>query len=105
MKTPIQIGSVFKSASSYWKIIGGVTKSGMLGETYPVIKCSKTGKEFRELNRFGRSYVENRVIIGIFLGEKADIDDGVESGIKKRRIQYLKKKIESFTKELKELEG
>ena len=94
----------------YWKILGCYSKGNKTYESYQVIRCSKTGKEFRETNGFQTSWIDNAVAVGDIkvmtnsaAGTKADIDDGIESGKKKRRISYLQARIESDTKELEML--
>lgn len=99
-----------KETHSFWKITGPSRR--VLGaNSYPVIKCSKWGKEFKETNGFSSAAVdalsEHQVYRPINdnegLGNKAVIDDGIKSGIKKRRIAFLKKRISKDEKELADL--
>jgi hypothetical protein len=107
----MSIGDVFKKEYSgeYWKVTGYnfPNRFNELGG-YQVIKCSKTGKEFKEINGFslaidnyigieGASYtiIQRATQVGI----KADTN-GIETGKLKRRAQYLQRKIESYQKEL-----
>jgi hypothetical protein len=81
--------------------------------TYRVIRCSKTGKEFKDVNGFSTDI--DRFFTGkedasftivkqaTEVGTKADIDKGIESGKVKRRIQYLENKIDKYNKELERL--
>jgi len=108
------IGLVFarvkNGVTEYWKITGNPYNKG---DSYPVIKCSKKGKEFRETNGFSVSFVsslkENKEgcsdgwIIGSFSSEKAKIDEGIMSATRLRRIQYLQDKISAYQKELNDL--
>ena len=104
----IEIGTIFKhGADGYWKVTGPKRKM-FGGESYPVIKCSKRGKEYRQRNGFDAKYVESIPKDQLFFaptGTKADIDDGIESGVRLRRIQFLKYTIAAMQKELEELEN
>jgi len=107
----LPIGTIFKRDNCYWKITGTIGSRAAGGESYPVIKCTKTGKEFITINGFRSDYLENRgqatgavEIIGVVSEKvKANIGDGLIVGKKKRRVQYLEAKISSCTKELEQL--
>jgi hypothetical protein len=80
-----------------------------------VIKCSAKGKEYKDKNGYTKDFLndisKNPVghpvgwVVGVFDPKKANIDDGIESGKRIRRIQYLERKIVQFQKELEELKG
>ena len=103
------INSIVKYKKSYW-LITDVYKTGSY---VSVIKCSKTGKTYKEANGFPK-YIIEKLIAGekdnsfelIRVGgkaQKANIEDGIESGKRKRRIQFLEARIKSDTEELKSL--
>ncbi|MCK9155364.1 MAG: hypothetical protein M0P12_04525 [Paludibacteraceae bacterium] len=110
----LPIGTVLSidSYKGYWKIIGVPFENIRRWVSYPVKKCSKTGKEFRETSGFSFDAIhrnlENgttKIITSVGVGTKADIDNGILEGKKKRRIQYLKARIENMQKELASLEN
>jgi hypothetical protein len=55
-------------SNSYWKITGkkGPRAGGAHGFSYPCIKCSKNGKEYKEINGFESNFLETD---GISRGE------------------------------------
>lgn len=106
---PDLVGFVFRHDKSFWKVTGPVRSSFGDGFSYPVIKSSKGGKEFREQNGFRAEKViqawresgEPDVINTV--GLKADIDAGIQDANKKRRIQFLEERIARDTAELQKL--
>jgi len=102
-------GTIFKNNDNgttvYWKITGEPVR--FCGSySYPVIRCNKNGLEFKETNGYGVNYVNDypeRIVKKVEVGIKASIDDGIESGVKKRRIQFLENAIKEYQKELNEL--
>ena len=100
---------------SNWKITG-ISSSNPSGYvSYSVLRCSKTGKEFREDNGFGAEWVDEDIengtggefkVVGTSpVGVKADLDTGIKAGVRARRIQFLKIRIESDKNELRKLEA
>ena len=99
-----------KETHSFWKITGPSRQ--ILGvRSYPVIRCSSWGKEFKKTNGFTVSSVDAIPELRMFrptckndsLGSKAAIDNGIKAGIKKRRIAFLEKHIAEDEKELADL--
>ena len=89
------IGDVFQCDGVYWKITGAPRGIGY-GYSYPVIRCTKTGKEFRATNGFSVSFVDSLPedqIIKSDVGIKANIDAGIEITKRKNRINFLNRKI------------
>jgi hypothetical protein len=95
-----------KKITQYWKITSIIEKS------YRVIRCSKTGKEFKDINGFQISFIDNaidnlnsnvKLITTSQIGLKANIDNGIQSGKNKRRINFLKHRISKDQLELKQL--
>lgn len=113
MKTyPDLVGMVFKEygKSSYWKITKKIEKKPLVSyvDLYSVIKCSKTGKEFEYTNSFTATYVHSLYDAGLLFKATSNEDVSTankEEGKKKRRIKYLKSKIQELIKELNTLEG
>ena len=122
----IYLGTVFsehktyKGKTVYWKIIG--EKYNTFGSSsyynerfsYPVIKCSKNGKEYSSRSGFSSNLIDaiiqekfhddgyskfSLVKTGTNIGVKAKTV-GKEIGIKKRRITYLENRIQRDTNEL-----
>lgn len=100
-----QIGDIFYSGDlpnalpdayhSYWKITDG-PRSGWISfaDTYPVIKCSKYGKEYDRKTGFSVRAVDSipdDKITRSTVGVKADTT-GVEIGRLKRRLGFLEKR-------------
>ena len=98
--------------SEHWKITE--SRASIIAQdrfSYQCIRCSPTGKEFRDMNGFGEQWVSDevskgniRILMNSAVGVKANIDEGIESGVKKRRIEYLKQSIAAMTSELARLE-
>jgi len=123
MKTLLNVGDIFSKQSmyegplTYWKVTSVDEKGWQHLWTYHVIRCvircTKTGKEFKDVNgfstdidRFFTGKEDARFAIvkrATEVGTKADIDKGIESGKVKRRIQYLENKIDKYNKELERL--
>ena len=98
----------------YWKITGTHGGRSQDWTSYSVIRCSKTGKEFRfpDKNGFNVQWVYTGIKTGIIrivtqsdVGTKANIDQGIVDGVRKRRIEYLRKSIEEMQSELERLEA
>lgn len=86
-----KVGDVFQYGKSYWKITS-VDRQGY----YPVIKCSKTGKEYRDTNGFAHQFVDkldDSAFVNTDVGVKADIDKGVKITQTKLRIAFLEDRI------------
>jgi hypothetical protein len=98
-------GDVFRCDGIYWKITGAPRGIGY-GYSYPVIRCTKTGKEFKATNGFSVSFIDSLPEDQIFncgVGVKADIDRSVEITKRKNRINFLTRKICAYERELKKL--
>lgn len=111
--------------TEYWKVTGyrKPQKRGWMASTvwsYKVIKCSKNGKEYKETNGFSCAIDEslpnapttptrehqadyNIVKRGTTVGEKANLDHGLQVGKTKRRIDYLVARIENDKAEVERL--
>jgi hypothetical protein len=103
-----EIGDIFPDRTNYgyWKITGEPRRSGSYSASYPVIKCTKTGKEFKTTNGFNVTFVDSipeDQIIKSDVGVKANITGGIEITKRKNRINFLTKKICAYERELKEL--
>lgn len=103
-------GWIFKHKTSYWKIMGPARNSygSKTPDTYPVIKCTKTGKEFTGCNGFSIDFVMKLYNAGEMskceLTENVEVSTaGQESGIRKRRIQHLEAELSSALKEVNQL--
>lgn len=97
METPI--GTVFKSgAGVFWKITGEVQ-----GYSYPVVRCNKNGKEFKDKNGFTKRYVDElEWKDGVKFTPKSNekvSQAGIEGGKKKRRLRFLLNRIKSDMEE------
>ena len=110
----LEIGTVIffiqGTKKGYWKILSTrIDGFFRLAETYyNVIKCSKTGKEYRMTTGFRAEWIHEciedlriKVITVSPIGIKADIEEGV----RKRRIQHLEARIMNDTVELSKLRG
>ena len=99
------IGRIFEHNGRWWKINGPMVLRHGAG-SWPVISCSKTGKEFTRLNGFSDSFVKRKEEAGLLYyavsNEKCSTA-GKEIGIKKRRIQFLKTRIADDQAELDRL--
>lgn len=108
------VGTVFfvsDGVRHYWKITDVHDAFGRL--SYGVVRCSKTGKEYRDTNGFGVDALDAALdmpnnpkagLVGVDDGrEKADIEGGVEEGNRKRRIRFLRQRIEDDGEELRRL--
>lgn len=98
------------STLEHWKVTA-INKIWNDDFKYQVIRCSKTGKEFRKTNSFstnidkhfgvpldGWSY--NIVKQGSTVGDKANIDSGIESGKLQRRLNHCAAKADAYIKEI-----
>ncbi len=99
----------------YWKVLE--IRPSMFNKfqsTYYSIRCTKTGKEYKDTNGFYVDYVNAELtkpdgmwtIVGagpVKVGTKANIDKGNKIGAKKRRIAYLEASINSDVKEYNQL--
>ena len=98
------VDHIFKYGKSFWRIISFSNRNK--NEVFNVVKCNKNGVMFSETNGFTlrfvmKLYKENQ-LIKAKSNEEAK-NDGSESGIRKRRIGYLKATIVESAKELVEL--
>lgn len=103
----VPVGTIFNASGSTWKTTGP-KRFALGGHSYPVIKCTKYGKEFKETNGFSANLVECRYREGhttqCVLKENVKVStEGEASGKRKRRIQFLEAEIAAYTKELEEL--
>jgi hypothetical protein len=101
------IGTVFKRDGSYWKVTGK-PRMAILLESYPAIRCTKTGKEFKQTNFFSCTFVdrlpwEPGVKFKPAPAGKVSIT-GRERGDIKRAITYLKGQIARDQKRLADYE-
>ena len=100
------IGRIFEHNGRWWKINGPMQFRWGKDGTWPVISCSKTGKEFTRLNGFSDFFVMRKDAAGLLYyavsNEKCSTA-GKEIGIKKRRIQFLKTRIADDQAELDRL--
>lgn len=109
-----QIGDIFCSADlsgadpsaprTYWKI-NGDPGSGWIStrDSYPVVRCSKFGKEYKSRTWILVSRVDqisDDRIINVDVGVKADIAEGAKIGQLKRRLSFLDRRINADQKEL-----
>jgi hypothetical protein len=99
-------GWVFEHEGKYWKITGAAYPAfGFY--SYPVISCSKTGKEYKSRNGFSARFVMNYHRAGFTRKaestEKANITEGNRTGAQKRRIAFLTDRIARDTAELAQL--
>ena len=108
----MQAGEVFrdKTNGKYWKITRiNFSDRPAKHVQYSVVKCNKNGKAFRAWNGFSFFFNEKERLekffeyVGDFTDAPKVSQDGIESGIKKRRIQYLKEHIAILQKELDRL--
>ena len=107
----VPVGTIFENRTSFWKVTG--PKYASYGSrskpnTYPVVKCTKYGKEFSATNGFSDTLVEHLYAKGATTAATYKAGEGVseagkESGIRKRRILWLEATIKAYTKELEEL--
>lgn len=108
-------GMVFKdSQGNIWKVTGppkGINpRYPHYRGSYPVIRSTKTGKEFKEINGFVVDYVEEvfegtstrgEMLKGPDYSKPEKVDDsGIETGRDKRRIKFLENRIAKDTEEL-----
>ena len=90
------------TSPGHWKITGPARMAlGIF--SYPVIKCSKHGKEYKQANGFAASYVlrlkeEGQLYEATKEGKAST--DGIETGIRKRRIDFLVKTMQDMVEEL-----
>lgn len=90
------------TSPGHWKITGPAQMAlGIL--SYPVIKCSKLGKEYQQCNGFAASYVlrlkeEGKLYEATKEGKASTA--GIETGIRKRRIDFLVKTMHDMVEEL-----
>ncbi len=108
------IGTIFLRNGTYWKVVGPIYNGFGNTNYYPVIKCSKLGKEYKYTNGFQTSFIDCLVKFGEWngaklistgstVGIKADISAGIESAKLKNRINYLRAKINAYQGELDRL--
>ena len=128
--TLMDIGDIFSvvlydyrgNKTSHYKVVG-FYEPGFSRTTwsYNVIKCTKTGKEFKARNGYSAS-IDKALVVPAFIptvdrqvnyrivkrattiGEKANIENGLITGGIRRRLDYLKARIENDKKELGKLE-
>ena len=100
MTTPIPdlTGYIFSYKGSFWKVRGPKRDGysyGRVGNSapkyYPVVKCTKHGKEFQSRNNFSAAMVEKLYLEGAMVkcGLTEDVKvstAGKASGARKRRI-------------------
>lgn len=114
MTTPIPdlIGYIFSYKGSFWKILGpkkeGYGRMGYAPKYYPVVKCTKHGKEFQSRNSFSADMVEKLYLEGAMVkcGLTEDVKvstAGKASGARKRRITHLETELNNILKELNRL--
>lgn len=117
----LNVGDVFCEQypglpAHYWKVTRFYTSFNNQ-TSYSVIRCTKNGKEFKDHNGFLTSIdtlfhqsqfdglpftlIKRATPVGL----KANIDQGISSGKRLRRIQYLENRIANDTKELNQLKG
>lgn len=95
------------NGGTYWKV-RYISHTGYMGQvpSYSCIRCSKTGKEFKDTNGFTCDWVDREITKstqwklqseGSDLGIKANIKEGNKIGAKKRRITYLRERIAADT--------
>lgn len=109
----LPVGTIlWQCTRGYWKITG-IQKSLGKEETYRVIKCTETGKEFKLINGFYILSVHDEIkkgehglfkVVGQIKCDAKVSTNGKSAGIKKRRINWLKSAIISYQKELEQLE-
>ena len=92
----------------YWKIYKLITHDRIREyESYHVIRCTSTGKEFSTTNGFRASFVDDIPDEDIFhcaVAVKVSTD-GIEVTKRKNRIRFLTNKIQAYKKELNVLYG
>jgi len=120
IKPLLSVGDVFsrveknwnKITIHYWKVTFIYNPESFPHNSYHVIRCSKTGKEFRDRNGFSISYIDKaiqnpnsdiKLITKSEVGTKANIDNGVDTARMKRRVTFLQARIQKDTKELEGL--
>ncbi|MFA6570163.1 MAG: hypothetical protein WCT77_02900 [Bacteroidota bacterium] len=102
--------SIIKHQHSYWMIMEDVAHHS-IGITlyYSVQKCSKKGKLYKEKNGFSQTFIQDIFNTGIGLvrvggiPEHANLEDGIASSKRKRRISFLQARIKEDTKEIEKL--
>lgn len=124
MKYPLEPGTIFSNSNGYWKITGepycifgseskeaeydfnnryNSNYKGAYYMSYPVIRCNKNGREFKEVNGFNVLSVKEENIVGTApLGIKVSTD-GIDSGNIKRKIKFLENRINEYNIELLKL--
>lgn len=100
------VGKIFQHAGGpgWWKITGpkrllSYAKYG----SYPVIKCTSTGREFKQTNSFTASYIETQAVLYDSVSNGKVLQDGIEAGRIKRRMSFLEARIADDNKELEQL--
>lgn len=107
------VGDVFYSGDlasnpwgtpSYWKITGDPIPGWLSHlDAYPVVKCSKLGKEYKQSGGFAVRAVdlipEEKIFKGA-IGLKANITNGNKIGALKRRHDFLVERIRRDSIEL-----
>lgn len=100
------IGTIFLSPDKrYWKITGEARNVfGRL--SYPVICCTKNGKEFSQRDGFNKDFVD-KLEWGKYKFPAKDSGkvsrDGVKIGAVKRRLQYLRDRMKADSAEIEEI--
>ena len=105
--------------TQYWKINGPLRENYWAGpgaKSYPVIRCTKTGKEFKNTNGFGSRWIDSlpdgpgsedaphdEYIVGVFNDAERVSTANKQRGIDKRRADYLHSRILHDAKELRKL--
>lgn len=114
MNSPIPdlTGYIFEYKGGYWKIQSpkhaGYSSYSNPPTYYPVIKCTKHGKEFQSRNSIVAEVVEKIYLEGSMVkcGLTEDVKvstAGKESGARKRRINHLEAELGTMIKELNKL--
>jgi hypothetical protein len=109
----LETGTVIQLArdgkNGYWKVVGEYSTFHDM-QIYNVIKCSKTGKSFRNETGFRKGYIHECIADGRATvvatgtqGLKANLAAGIAEGKRKRRIGYLEARMACDAKELEKL--
>lgn len=99
----VKINDVFEYKGSFYKVISEKQVNTFSKHlSYSAIKCNKNGLEFLGRTSFVADYVEKAERWQALKNEKASTKNKT-TGEMKRRVNYLKRQIEAYTKELNEL--
>ncbi len=104
---PDLTGYIFER-NGYWKITGPAQRLGYYAGSsfsFPVVKCTKHGKEFSRRDGYGADTVMQLHLQGLTVkcGLTEDVKvstDGKASGARKRRIKHLEAELASILKEV-----